>query len=123
MKSTRIAAGLATVLMSVSAATVAAAAPAIADEPSAIGAGNPPPWVMPDLRGLVLQTAIDEVYAVSGPVKLNFVFDDTKGNRDVINTTYWTVCWQSPKAGKAISQKSKYVGFGVKRLTDKKCYA
>ncbi|MBX7450645.1 hypothetical protein GR927_21900 [Mycolicibacterium sp. 3033] len=99
------------------------AAPANADDGAATSAGNPTPWLMPNLRGLILQNAIDEVLDVSGPVKLNFVFDDTKGNRDVINTTYWTVCWQSPKAGNPISQKSKYVGFGVKRLTDKNCYS
>lgn len=77
---------------------------------------------MPNVRNMVLQNAINEILAVTGGTELNIVTDDTKGNREQLNLTYWTVCWQSPKAGNPISQKSKYVGLGVKRLSDPKCY-
>lgn len=94
----------------------------------AVGAAGPvaaapaPEWLMPDVKGMVLANAIDEVLTVTGGAELNIVTDDTKGTREQINMTYWVVCWQSPKAGVAISQKSKYVGLGVKRLSDENCY-
>ena len=90
-------------------ASAALAGPAVAADP---------PWEMPNVTGDVLQRAIDEVLAVAAPVELKIKTIDTKGTREQINLNYWTVCWQFPKAGEQISQKTKTVSLGVRRSSD-----
>ncbi|KMO83353.1 hypothetical protein BST22_20145 [Mycolicibacterium chubuense] len=110
-----MAASLMTVVIVAGAAGVAS--PAAADTTDAAST-----WDMPDVKGAVLQTAVNDVKSAADPRELQFVFDDTKGNRDVMNLTNWTVCWQYPKAEATVSPKVKKISFGVKRLNDSNCY-
>lgn len=84
-------------------------------------AQSDPVWVMPDVRQMILQQAVDEVADIAAPTELNFVFQDTKGPREVINLTNWTVCATAPSRGSRISPKTKRVIFAVKRAADDSC--
>ncbi|MCV7370605.1 hypothetical protein CRI77_15270 [Mycolicibacterium duvalii] len=76
---------------------------------------------MPDVRGMILQRAVKDVAEVAAPAELNFVFQDTKGPREVINLTNWTVCATSPSRNGRINPKTKQVIFAVKRAADATC--
>ncbi|MEZ0342933.1 hypothetical protein ACAG25_23490 [Mycobacterium sp. pV006] len=84
-------------------------------------AQSDPVWRMPDVRQMILQRAVDEVAEIAAPEKLNFFFQDTKGPREVINLTNWTVCATSPSRGGRISPTTKRVIFAVKRAADDTC--
>lgn len=84
-------------------------------------AQSDPVWVMPDVRQMILQRAADTVAEVAAPTELDFRFQDTKGPREVINLTNWTVCWTSPVRGSRINPKTKRVTFAVKRAADDTC--
>lgn len=90
--------------------------------PAAADTSDASTWDMPDVKGAVLQTAVNEIGSASDSRDLQFVYDDTKGNRDVLNLTNWTVCWQWPKAEATVSPKVQKISLGVKRLNDKNCY-
>ncbi|MGE2836593.1 hypothetical protein [Mycobacterium sp. SMC-4] len=76
---------------------------------------------MPDVRGLILQRAVKDVAAVAAPVELDFRFQDSKGVREVINLSNWTVCATSPSRGSRINPKTKRVIMAVKRAADDTC--
>lgn len=76
---------------------------------------------MPDVRQMILQRAVDTVAAVAAPAELDYYFQDTKGPREVINLTNWTVCATSPSRGGRINPKTKRVIFAVKRAADDTC--
>jgi len=78
-------------------------------------------WVMPNVRNLVLQKAIDAVLDVTGPVDLNITPVDLKNGQDVYNLTNWQVCSQSPRSGAEISQAKKAVTLYVKRFNQTGC--
>lgn len=93
------------------AATIGIAGPASA---------APAAWVMPDVRGMVLSKAVKAVQEVTGPgLKLRIV--DLKNGQDVINQTNWAVCYESPRGGRPISQKTKRVSLYVKRFNHDGC--
>ena len=87
---------------------VAAAVDDVAQEP------NPAPWLMPNVRGMLLDHAIDAVFSVTGPAELDLV-TVAAGNQNVFNLTNWDVCRQSPSAGREISQKTMRVILQVSR--------
>ena len=98
------------------AATVSVAAAVMA---TAIGFAGPAAaddtvWVMPGVKGEVLQNAIDDVISVTGP-GVNIGTYDVNSSQHQLNMTNWIVCGSSPKAGSAISQKSKKVTLAVAR--------
>lgn len=99
-------------VIAVLAATVGLAGPASA---------APAAWVMPDVRNMVLQQAIKEVRETTGGAELDLRTVDLKNGQEVINETNWEVCFQSPAAGKTISQKSKRVNLYVKRFNQQGC--
>ena len=73
---------------------------------------------MPNVKGEVLQTALNDIRAVTGDVELNInLIPDV--NQEVLNMTNWKVCAFSPRAGNEISQKTKRVNLALKRLNDK----
>ena len=75
-------------------------------------------WVMPTTRGEILQTAINDVRAAAGNADLDIRFRPNV-NQVVFNYSNWAVCWSSPNSGKEISQKTKRVYFGLRRLNEK----
>ena len=81
----------------------------------------PVSWTMPNVRGEILKRAIKTVQETTGVPGLKLKFVDLKNGQDVHNKTNWVVCWQSPRAGKLISQKSKRVNLYVKRFNQKSC--
>lgn len=81
----------------------------------------PEPWVMPNVRGMVLSQALKAVRGAAGGAELNFNVVDLKNGQDVHNETNWQVCSQSPREGRAISQKTKKVSLAVKRFNHKGC--
>ncbi|MGE2728594.1 hypothetical protein ACQI4F_03880 [Mycolicibacterium vaccae] len=84
-------------------------------------AQSDPVWVMPDVREMILARAVKDVASVAAPVELDFRFQDTKGPREVINLSNWTVCATSPSRGSRINPKTKRVIFAVKRAADDTC--
>ena len=102
--------------MAMSAGLVGFAAPATAAQD-----GNPGPWEMPDVRGEVLQRAIDSVLSVTGDVDLDLDIRNRKDVREVINYTNWEVCAQAPRGGENISPKSKRVILVVRRPNTRGC--
>lgn len=76
-------------------------------------------WVMPNLRGEVLQTAISDIHGITGDAELNMRYIPTHVNQNVYNFTNWAVCAQTPSPGKEISQKTKRVVLYVRRLNEK----
>ena len=95
---------------------LAVAAPAVAAQE-----GNPGPWEMPDVRGEILQRAINSVLDVTGDVDLNLDIRNRKNAQEVINYTNWEVCSQAPRGGQSISQKSKRVILVVRRPNTSGC--
>lgn len=81
------------------------------------------PWIMPLVRDLNAEQAIEAIRDVTGPVELDIALRDTKGNREVINLANWTVCSQAPSPEGVISQKSRRVVLFVKRAADDNCWA
>ncbi len=75
-------------------------------------------WVMPDVKGEILETAINDVKSVTGDVDLDLRFQPNV-NQVVYNYTNWAVCGTYPKADKDISQKTKRVIFSLRRLNEK----
>lgn len=80
-----------------------------------------PVWVMPDVRGAILSRAVKDVSAIAAPTELDFRFQDSKGVREVINLSNWTVCATSPSRGSRINPKTKRVIMAVKRSNDPTC--
>lgn len=76
-------------------------------------------WVMPDVRGEVLESAIKDVRSVTGDVELDLRFVPRHVNQDVYNYSNWAVCVTSPNRGSQISQKTKRVIFSLRRLNEK----
>ena len=83
----------------------------------------PAVWVMPDVKDMVLQKAVKDVREATGGAELKLKLLDGKNGQDVINQTNWTVCYQSPAAGKAISQKTKAVTLAVMRFNQTRCWS
>lgn len=102
--------------LAVSAGMMGFAAPAAAAQD-----GNPGPWEMPDVRGEILDRAIDSVLSVTGDVDLDLEIRNRKDVREVINYTNWEVCAQAPRGGENISQKSKRVILVVRRPNSSGC--
>lgn len=100
--------------MAVLAATVGFAGPAAAVVDDGAQSPNPAPWVMPNVRRMLLDRALDAVYNVTGPADLDIRFISA-GNQNVFNYTNWDVCRQSPSAGAEISQKTMRVILQVSR--------
>lgn len=75
-------------------------------------------WIMPDVRGEVLQTAVNDVQSVVGDVELDMRFVPRNVNQVVYNLTNWAVCATSPSRGSQISQKTKRVIFSLRRLNE-----
>ncbi|MCG7592788.1 hypothetical protein [Mycobacterium sp. PSTR-4-N] len=75
-------------------------------------------WIMPDVRGEILENAINDVRAVTGDAELDMRFQP-KVNQVVYNYSNWAVCWTAPKRESQISQKTKRVYFGLRRLNEK----
>lgn len=109
---------IAVVACAVLSAGLVGIAPASADDSSTDAAST---WEMPDLDGMILQKAVEAVYAASGdpafPIKPNNPL-----GQNVYNLTNWEVCDQSPRAGREVTQKTKTVYVAVKRLNAKTCY-
>lgn len=76
-------------------------------------------WLMPDVQGEILQTAVNDVRAVTGDVELDLRFVTRNVNQNVYNLTNWAVCRTSPAIGNPISQKTKRVIFSVRRPNEK----
>lgn len=95
---------------------VGVAAPAAAAQE-----GNPGPWEMPDVRGEILQRAINSVLDVTGDVDLKLQIRNRLSAQEVINYTNWEVCAQSPRGGEEISPKSKRVVLVVRRPNTSGC--
>lgn len=83
--------------------------------------GNPGPWEMPDVRGEILQRAIDSVLDVTGDVDLDLEVRNRLSAQDVINYTNWEVCAQAPRGGSEISMKTKRVILVVRRPNTSGC--
>ena len=95
---------------------VGVAAPAAAAQD-----GNPGPWEMPDVRGEILQRAINSVLDVTGDVDLDLELRNRKNAQEVINYTNWEVCAQSPRGGQNINKKSMRVILVVRRPMTRGC--
>ena len=76
-------------------------------------------WIMPDVRGEVLETAVKDVRAVTGDVELDLRFVPRHVNQEVYNLTNWAVCSTSPSRTREISQKTRRVIFSLRRLNEK----
>lgn len=109
------------VAFAVVAATIGAAAPAVGAPVAPLPEAPTTAWVMPDVRNLVLQQAVNAVREVTGPAELDLRLIDRRNGQDVLNLTNWQVCSQSPGAGREISQKTKRVILYVKRFNQRGC--
>ena len=85
MRKQMVAAGMASAMV---VASVGLAGPAAAADQ----------WEMPDVRGEILQTAINDVRSVTGDVELDLRFVPRNVNQVVYNYTNWAVCSTSPSA-------------------------
>ncbi|MDZ4235053.1 MAG: hypothetical protein U1C73_15140 [Dietzia sp.] len=103
------------------AATTGAAVPVMAAPAVPVPQAPTTAWVMPDVRNMVLQQAVNAVFDVTGDVELDLRLVDRKNNQQVLNLTNWSVCAQSPRAGSEISQKTKRVVLAVKRFNQRGC--
>ncbi|MGE0783576.1 hypothetical protein, partial [Mycolicibacterium sp.] len=77
------------------AGTIGLAGPAAAAQDPTPTPAPASQWVMPNVRGMILQRAMNEIFAVTGTTDLDIRTQDTKGTREQINLTNWTVCGQS----------------------------
>ncbi|KMO83354.1 hypothetical protein BST22_20140 [Mycolicibacterium chubuense] len=75
-------------------------------------------WVMPDVRGEVLDAAVSDVQSVVGDVELDLRFVPRDYNQQVYNLTNWAVCATSPRPEGEISQETKRVIFSLRRLNE-----
>ena len=78
----------------------------------------PATWQMPNVKNMVLHKAVKAVRDAAGPAELNLNLEDSRNGQAVHNQTNWQVCYQSPSAGKTITQKAEatYVYLYVKRF-------
>lgn len=83
----------------------------------------PAVWTMPNVTDLVLSKAVKAVEEVTGSAELNLRVIDRRNGQDVHNQTNWEVCYQTPRPGQPISQKSKRVALYVKRFNQKSCWS
>jgi hypothetical protein len=74
------------------AATIGAASPA----------GAAPSWEMPDVEGMILQEAWDEVVSTTEGLVAPETATENGSPLEQINLTNWVVCSQSPAAGDEI---------------------
>ncbi len=84
----------------------------------------PAGWVMPNLRGVVLNKAVKSVREVTGSQELYFRLIDKRNGQEVHNQTMWEVCAQNPRAGQevAFSPKKQRILFFVKRFNQRSCW-
>lgn len=101
----KLTAAMVSVAAAVMATAIGFAGPAAADDTA---------WVMPGVKGEVLQNAIDDVLSVTGP-GVDIGTYDVNSSQHQLNMTNWIVCGSSPRAGNEISQKSKSVTLSVAR--------
>lgn len=73
-------------------------------------------WEMPDIKGANLAAAVATFNAATEGSGLTLTYVNRSGPGEVINLTNWTVCAQSPGAGKTLTKKSK-PAVGVNRPT------
>lgn len=92
-----------------------------------IGFAGPAPaateWTMPDVRNMVLSKAVKSVEEATDSAELDLKFIDNRNVQEIINQTNWSVCYQYPAAGNAISQKTKKVLLYVKRFNQQSCWS
>lgn len=69
-------------------------------------------WTMPNEVGKDLQTAQDDLQALTGNPAFISTSKDLAGSRHQINDRHWKVCSSTPPAGEAFSQRTN-VQFGV----------
>ncbi|MDY6871148.1 MAG: PASTA domain-containing protein [Actinomycetota bacterium] len=67
----------------------------------------PSKWTMPEIRGMNLAAAEKAFNAATEGSGLKLTPVNRSGPGEVINLTNWTVCAQSPRAGRTIRAKSK----------------
>jgi hypothetical protein len=66
--------------------------------PSAVAQGSDAAtWTMPDVRGVGLQNAVDEVLEAAGPDNVRFNIYDAVNSQVVYNYNAWVVCGQAPR--------------------------
>jgi len=82
----------------------------------------PVEWVMPNVTNMVLRPAIKAIREVTAPAELKIRLQDRRNNQEPHNEANWKVCYQSPSAGKEISQKTKTVTLVVMRFNQKSCW-
>lgn len=83
----------------------------------------PTTWVMPDVRGSVLQRAVSAVEQATSSAELDLRLIDSRNGQEVINKSNWVVCYERPAAGSKISQKTKRVYLYVKRFNQESCWS
>lgn len=76
-----------------------------------------PSWTMPSIKGMNLAAAAKAFEAATEGSGLVLTPVNRSGPGEVINYTNWTVCAQSPSAGKTLSKKSR-PAVGVNRPND-----
>lgn len=103
--------------ISVLASTIVLAGPATAAQDGSTQ------WVMPAVKGSILQPALNAIYSVTGTQDIDLRIVNTSNNQQVINLTNWEVCSQSPAGGRTISPKSKRVTLYVRRPNTSGCSA
>ena len=69
-------------------------------------------WTMPDEIGKDLQTAQDDMQALTGDPLFISTSKDLKGSRHQINDRNWKVCSSTPRAGDSFTKQTN-VQFGV----------
>lgn len=80
-----------------------------------------PTWTMPEsLKGLTLKQAQNALAPFTEAGLTLHTQNVTGPAEEQLNPTNWIVCWQSPKPGKTVTQKT-WLALGVRR-PDTKCY-
>ncbi len=107
---------VATTSCAVVAGAIATAGPASAHADDAMIQYKEPNemWVMPDLKDEVLFQAESDVETVVEQMPLTFQ-TEAPNHAPVYNLEDWIVCGESPKAGTALTQKTKSVKLLVER--------
>jgi hypothetical protein len=113
---------LATAACGVLAASLAAASPAWAHADDGLIQYKEPieAWVMPDLKDEVLFQAEADVESVVDNTPLTFK-TQAPNHEAVYNLQNWVVCGESPKAGSALSRKTKSVTLLLERPGAESC--
>ncbi|KMO71135.1 hypothetical protein [Mycolicibacterium chlorophenolicum] len=97
-----------------------AGAPALAGNAAADDAASTGTWTMPDVKGSILQTAVDDVRSAAGDAPIQFQFVPRHVNQVVYNLTNWAVCYTSPNADRDVSSaKKQKVILSLRRLNEK----